>query len=311
MHTIGCDVAVIIYSRGRETCLRRLLADLAHHYRPALLCEGLSCCIWVYAQGYGPAVLASLEGDFAGLIAAQGLVIVPAARPHRCIGEVAAAAFTAVHAGCSYRLAMLMDDDSTYTADPEIDLNLRRAARRFLDQRHRAYSVKLGAARALDFQPFVAGASPIMPFKEKMLWLRRDVLEEVLHLPGFAELSIGEDAVIAALAWRADPLSCFAVSGLATFLHLSFEGPGEPAEVEIGGGYAELVGHGSTDPGTKYDRALRSGVTPYHVLPDLFVPESHPHYAFNGIRDDVASALQRVGGRSPILACGAFAAAGP
>ena len=37
----------------------------------------------------------------------------------------------------------------------------------------------------------------------------------------------------------------------------------------------------------KYDAALRTGITPHHIMPGIFVPEDHRHYAFNGIRDEV------------------------
>jgi hypothetical protein len=46
----------------------------------------------------------------------------------------------------------------------------------------------------------------------------------------------------------------------------------------------------------KYDEALRSGVTPYHVMPDVFVPEDHRHYEFNGVQPEV---MARVEGSEP------------
>ncbi|KAA2236156.1 hypothetical protein [Salinarimonas soli] len=49
--------------------------------------------------------------------------------------------------------------------------------------------------------------------------MSRPVLNAVLALPRFPELSIGENAVIAALAWLPD----HAVDGLAAFRHLGYE----------------------------------------------------------------------------------------
>jgi hypothetical protein len=124
-----------------------------------------------------------------------------------------------------------------------------------------------------------------------MLWVSRAVLDEVLETPRFSTLSIGEDAVIAALAWVGDPAGCFGVYGMGTFLHLGFERPDDLATDDQEGGYAELMGFTGGTAGTKYDEALRAGVTPFHVLPNVFVSEEHPHYEFNGIRSEVASAM--------------------
>jgi len=303
MARIDCDVAIIIYSRGREAGLARLLDDLTRHYGPALEAAGLSCCVWVYAQGYAPDYLDRLDRDFAGPMAANRLVVLAARTPHRRIGEVAHAALQAVHERCRYRLAMLMDDDSVYYPDERVGENLQRAARRFIDRGHRAYSIKLGTSLDLDYKPFVDFSGPIMPFKEKMLWVSRAVLEEALRLPRFSELSIGEDAVIAALAWLRDPNACFAVYGMATFLHLGFERSEEFGDQDMAGGYADLMNFTGDVAGlvqTKYDEALRSGVTPHHILPDVFVPEGHPHFAYNGIREETAARVRRLSQGQPV-----------
>lgn len=300
MPPILSDVAIIIYSRGREAHLARLLDDLAVGFVPALDAAGLTSCIWVYAQGYGPAYLDGLGRRFADQVAARELVVIPSAGIHGRIGEVAEAAIGAVHARSRYRLAMLMDDDSVYAAHPLVDGNLGEAARRFLEEGHRACSIKLGGGDELRYGPFVDLAAPIMPFKEKMLWASRAVLEEALALPRFAELSIGEDAVIAAVAWLAEPRACFAVHGMATFLHLGFEAEGDAAEIP--GGYAELTrppGAPENAPQCKYDEALRTGVTPHGIMPDIFVPKGHPHYAFNGIREEVAARMRAEAERCP------------
>lgn len=295
---IETDVAIVICSRGREACLARLLRDLEHHFAPALEAEGMTCSIWVYAQGYSAAYLDRLPRGIGG--AAPRLVVIPSERPHGRIGDVVETAIRAVHERSSYRLAMLMDDDSVYEPHPAVDANLRAAARRFIDRGDRAYSIKLGPGDRLEYGPFVDLAGPIMPFKEKMLWVGREVLEEVLSVPRFAELSIGEDAVIAALAWLPDPGRCFAVHGMGTFLHLAYEGSAGSGGHDIAGGYAELAKAeaGRPDgisPETKYDRALREGVTPHHVLPTTFVGEGHPHYAFNGIRPEVIRSIRASG----------------
>jgi hypothetical protein len=290
--TVRTDVAVVICSRGRERALLRLLTDLNDRFVPALAQGDLRCSVWVYAQGYPAEYLASLRTAFAGPVAAGTLVITVADRPHGRIGDVVQAALTALNARCRYALAMLMDDDSVYYADPVVDENLHRAARRFIAGRHRAYSIKLGTATALEYVPFVNPAGPIMPFKEKMLWVSREVVEEVLALPRFAELSIGEDAVIAAVAWLPDPESCFGVFGIATFIHIGYEASEEFGGQELPGGYAELMNYKGHPPEAighfgKYDEALKKGITPQHVMPDVFVPEGHPLWEFNGIRDDV------------------------
>jgi hypothetical protein len=297
---IDSDVAIIICSRGREKCLARLLSDLQYHLTPALRAGGLTCCIWVYAQGYSAEYLESLNRKFADLLAAAMLVVIASNYSHTRIGDVVHTAIRAVHQSSQYKLAMIMDDDSVYYHNPVVDTNLFLAARNFIDQGHRAYSIKLGEHYELDYKPFVNLAGPIMPFKEKMLWASRHVLDEVLSVPRFAELSIGEDAVISAVAWLSGPESCFAVYGMATFLHLGFEQSTEFGGKEIEGGYADLMNckdrlSGTASRYAKYDDALRRGVTPHHILPDVFVPEGHPHYEFNGIREELIIRMQTPG----------------
>ncbi|HEX2727387.1 MAG TPA: hypothetical protein VHN20_16315 [Beijerinckiaceae bacterium] len=292
------DVAIVVCSRGREAVLTRLLDDLERAFVPALAAGGLSHCIWVYAQGYAPEFLAGLERRFGAAVAAETLVVSAATRPHARIGDVVDTAIRTVHDGGRYKLAMLMDDDSVYAPHPAVDANIARAARTFIAHGHRAYSIKLGASCALEYQPFVDLAGPIMPFKEKMLWVSRAVLDEVLLTPRFREISIGEDAVIAAVAWLGDPGTCFGVYGMGTFLHLGYEAAPEFGEGDIAGGYAELMNYDGPRPEAvhgKYDEALRTGVTPYHVMPDVFVAEDHPHYIYNGIRAEVIARLRAAG----------------
>jgi hypothetical protein len=292
------DVVIIICSRGREDVLARLLSDLQLGFMPALEAGGLTCCIFVYAQGYAPDYLATLEQRFSEAVRAQKLVVTASSRPHTRIGDVVHTAIRTVHASAHYRVAMLMDDDSVYAADPAVDANVRGAARNLIERGHRAYSIKLGGSYELAYRPFVNLADPIMPFKEKMLWVSRQVLDEVLELPRFIELSIGEDAVIAAVAWLGHPNTCFAVYGMATFLHLGFERSPEFGDQDIEGGYADLMNYKGPVAGAldgKYDAALRTGVTPYHILPDVFVPEDHPRYIYNGIRDEVTVVMRRAG----------------
>jgi hypothetical protein len=295
---IDRDVALIICSRGREDALARLLRDLHRAFTPALDAGGLSHCVWVYAQGYAPEYLTRLRQEFALAVTAQNLVVTVSNRPHTRIGEVVHTAIRTLHANVRYRLAMIMDDDSAYDSHAVVDANIRRAARHFIDHGHRAYSIKLGESYELDYQPFVNLAGPIMPFKEKMLWTSHEVLEEVLRTPRFTELSIGEDAMIAAVAWLPDPDACLAVYGMATFLHLGYERSPEFADQDIEGGYAELMNYkGPADVTShgKYGEALRTGVTPHHIMPDVFVPENHPHYIFNGIRPEVVARMQTAG----------------
>jgi hypothetical protein len=106
------DVAILIYSRGRESLLARLIDDLDRFYMPALESGGLSACAFIYAQNYSRAYLDGLRQRHAGAIAAGRLVLSEAERPHASIGEVFVAAAGAMHQRLDYRLAMLMDDDS-------------------------------------------------------------------------------------------------------------------------------------------------------------------------------------------------------
>jgi hypothetical protein len=292
------DVGILICSRGREEVLARLLSDLARGFAPALAAGGLTHSIFVYAQGYAPDYLDGLRQKFAEAVAARSLVLISAKRPHTRIGDVVHAAIGEVHDKARYKLAMLMDDDSVYDPHPVVDANIRRAARTFIERGHRAYSIKLGATHELAFRPFVDPAGPIMPFKEKMLWVSREVLDEVLETPRFAELSIGEDAVIAGVAWLRDPEACFAVHGIASFLHLGYERPPECGDGDIEGGYAELMNHkgppSEAAPHGKFDAALRTGVTPHHIMPEVFVGEDHPHYIFNGIRPEVIARMRDI-----------------
>jgi hypothetical protein len=288
---IDRDIAIVICSRGREALLRQLLRDLDRAFAPALKAAGLTHCIWVYAQGYAREYLVRLACEFPIAAAAQNLVVCASMREHSRIGDVVHTAVQALHANVRYRLAMIMDDDSVYESHSVVDANVRNAALHFLEYGHRAYSIKLGASYALDYQPFIDPAGPIMPFKEKMLWASREVLDEVLRTPRFPELSIGEDAVIAAVAWLARPDACFGVYGMATFLHLAYERSPAFAEPGVEGGYAELMNYKglAADSSThgKYDEALRTGVTPHHIMPAVFVSEDHPHYIFNGVRTEV------------------------
>ena len=188
---------------------------------------------------------------------------------------------------------MLMDDDSLYRSDAQVDANLVQAARDFLHHDDRAFSIKLGPSRSLEYWPFISVEGPIMPFKEKMLWVSREVMAEALAWPEFAQLHVGEDAVLAALAWRGGADRCFGVFGLATFLHLSFEPDGESDTPPISGGYGELVGYvegRNADPELgKYGAAFRSGIVPYSVLPEIFVGPEHPHHTISGIRPEAVA----------------------
>ncbi len=272
--------------------LARLLYDLRGGFLPALAQGGLSASVFVYAQGYDADDMAALEHAGADATGRQDVVLMVAERPHERIGDVVKTAMERMRERATYRLAMLMDDDSTYDADPQVDANLRNAAQSFLAQGHRAYSIKLGLGRELAYGPFLNPEDPIMPFKEKMMWVSPAVLDAVLDLPRFSELSIGEDAVIAAVAWLADPQACLAVHGLATFLHLGFE---QASGEDVPGGYADLMKY---DPRSgaehgKYDAALRTGVTPFHIMPDVFVPEDHPRFIFNGVRKSLVDKLLR------------------
>jgi hypothetical protein len=284
------DIAIVIYSRGREDLLKRLVDDMDRFYVPALEAGGTSACTFVYAQNYSRAYLDGLRRQFASAIAAGRLVLFEAERAHRCIGEVFTAAARALHARVDYRLAMLMDDDSLYRAEAVVDANLRAAARCFLDHDDRAYSIKLGQSRSLEYWPFIDPRGPIMPFKEKMLWVSRAVMEEALAFPGFAELSVGEDVVLAALAWRGGAEKCFGVFGIATFLHLGFEPDHEAEGAPIIGGYGELVGYDENrNPDLelgKYGEAFRSGIVPFTVMPGIFVGPEHPHHTISGIRPE-------------------------
>lgn len=291
------DIAIVICSRGREEYLTRLLDDIDRAYAPALMAGGLSVCTFVYAQNYTRDYLDALAERFATAIAGGHLILAEPMHPHSRIGDVIVSAVTLLHARVDYRLAMLMDDDSLYRADPQVDANLLQAARDFLDHDNRAYSIKLGQSRSLEYWPFINAEGPVMPFKEKMLWVSRQVLDEMLAFPEFAELSVGEDVVLAALAWRGGAARCFGVFGIASFLHLGFEQDGAVVTPPISGGYGELVGYveGQSEASVedaelgKYAAAYRNGVVPYSILSEIFVGPDHPHHHISGIRPEAVA----------------------
>jgi hypothetical protein len=304
------DIAILIYSRGREVLLARLLDDLERAFVPALEAGGLSVSTFLYAQDYAAPYLDALKLRYAASLASGRLILQVAERPHLCIGEVFVHAAKALNARVQYHLAMLMDDDSLYRAEPQVDANLRRAAQDFLDHEDRAYSIKLGQSRRLDYWPFIDAQGPIMPFKEKMLWLNRAVIEEAVSWPDFATLSVGEDAVLAALAWRGGASRCYGVFGIASFLHLGFEADSSAQDMPMSGGYAALVGFEaqSSDTGAvetthelgKYGPAYASGIVPHHILPQIFVGPEHEHYVFNGIRADAVRRYHASEGFEPV-----------
>lgn len=287
------DIAIFICSRGREDYLARLLDDIDRAFAPALEMGGMSVCTFVYAQNYARTFLDWLEQRFARSIETGRLIVVESQRTHSRIGEVFSTAVAHLHGRVDYRLAITMDDDSLYRPDPQIDANLRQIARAFLDRGDRAYSIKLGQARHVEFVPFLDPARAVMPFKEKMLWVSRDVMDEALAFPRFTDLSVGEDAVLAALAWRGGADRCFGVFGIANFLHLAFEPNGETVTPPIGGGYGELVDYvegRDDDPELgKYGKAFRSGVVPFTVMPDIFVGPEHPDHTISGVRPEAVA----------------------
>ncbi len=145
----------------------------------------------------------------------------------------------------------------------------------------------------MEYWPFIDPNGPIMPFKEKMIWVSRAVMEEALAFPAFATLAVGEDVVLAALAWRGGAEKCFGVFGLGTFLHLGFEPDDESAGLAMGGGYGELVGYDETkhaDPELgKYGAAFRGGIVPHSVMPEIFVGPEHPHHTISGIKPEAVA----------------------
>lgn len=295
---IDRDAVVMICSRGREAVLARLVDDLLGGFLPALAEGGLSASVFVYAQLYPEPFLRGLKARYAEAEADGRLVVVHSERPHTRIGDVVATAIGAMHARLTYRLAMLIDDDSLFTRDPQVEANLRRAAGEFLARGDRCYSIKLGQGRDFAIGAFLDPEGPIAPFKEKMIWVNRAVLDEVLAQPRFAELSIAEDSVITTLAWLGDPAGCRSVYGIASFVHFGVESAPGVEGGEVAGGYADLVGFSgpptAAAPHGKYDEALRSGVTHWHVMPDVFVGPDHPHFIYAGIRQDVVRRLSGV-----------------
>jgi hypothetical protein len=287
------DIAIFVCSRGREDLLTQLLDDIDKGFAPALEAGGLSVCTFVYALAYRPSFLDSLRQRFAASLASGRLIIAEAAAPHSRIGDVFATAAAILHARVDYRLAITMDDDSVYRAAPDIDANLRQAARDFLDRGDRAFSIKLGPARKLEYAPFIDPAGPIMPFKEKMLWVSRPVMEEALAWPAFADLDVGEDVVLAAIAWRGGAERCFGVFGIATFLHLAFETDERADAAPMTGGYGELVGYVEGGPAVddlgKYGKAFRGGIVPFSIMPEIFVGPEHPHHTISGIRPEAVA----------------------
>jgi hypothetical protein len=292
------DIVVMVCSRGREAMLARLLDDLLGGFLPALAEGGWTTSVFVYSQLYGPEHAHKLAARHADAIADGRLIVVPAERLHTRIGDVVHAAITAMHSRLSYRLAMLIDDDSLYTRDPVVEDNLRRAVAAFIECDQHCFSIKLGQERDFAIAPFLDADHPIAPFKEKMIWVSRTVLDDVLALPRFSELSIAEDTVITALAWLRKPEACRAVHGISSFVHLGVETAPGLEGGDIPGGYADIVGFAGPPtaeaPHGKYDEALRSGVTHWHVMPDVFVGPDHPHFIYAGMRADAVRVKARI-----------------
>lgn len=290
---ISADVAILIYSMGREVMLSQLIADMDAAFMPALEAGGVTACTFVYAQQYSAAYIAALRQRHAKAIAAGRLLIVEAPRLHSTIGEVFVAAGEAMHTHVEYKLAMLMDDDSRYRAGQPSDENLRQSAQQFLHQDARCYSIKLGTNDVLEYAPFIDLSGPIMPFKEKMIWVSKAVMDEALSFPALPTLEVGEDVVLTALAWRGDASKCRAVFGIANFRHLAFEPDPDHAGGPINGGYGQLVSYdeaGNADPELgKYGKAFRGGVVPHTVLPDIFVGADHPHHTISGIKPEAVA----------------------
>jgi hypothetical protein len=116
-----------------------------------------------------------------------------------------------------------------------------------------------------------------MPFKEKMLWVSRAVAEEVVALPGFrrSQHRRGRGHRGGRVAARPGGLPVGARD--RDLLHLSYEASAEFGSGDVAGGYADLMNYTGPPPDAthfgKYEEALRRGVTPQHVMPDVFVPE--------------------------------------
>lgn len=291
------DIVVMVCSRGRKGMLARLLDDLLGGFLPALAEGGWTASVFVYSQLYCPDYLDKLAARHADAMADGRLVVVPSERPHTRIGDVVHAAITTMHSQLSYRLAMLIDDDSLYTREPMVEDNLRRAVGAFIGGGQLCFSIKLGQELDFAIGPFLDPDNPIAPFKEKMIWVSRAVLNDVLALPRFSELSIAEDTMITTLAWLRNPEACRSVHGIASFKHLGAETAPGVTGGEIAGGYADIVGFSGPPtaavPHGKYDEALRSGVTHWHVMPDVFVGPDHPHFIYAGLRTDVVKATSK------------------
>lgn len=94
---------------------------------------------------------------------------------------------------------------SRHPRESVVEDNLRRAVAAFVEGGQLCFSIKLGQGQDFALGPFLDPDNPIAPFKEKMIWVSRTVLDDALALPRFSELSIAEDTISRPLHGCATP----------------------------------------------------------------------------------------------------------
>lgn len=285
------DVVFMVCSRGRADMLTRLVTDINYYLAPAVIASGLSYCVSVYAQDYASDWLTEFDDsfDFPLFVENAGGTI------HTTVGNVVQTGVQLLdkqmeskvgHSLFKSKVIVMVDDDSIFVGDARVNSNISRALKEFIDKQHTLYSVRLGSSTTFEMLPLLDASYPVMPGKEKMQWVRPDILMAAITHPRFSDLTIGEDAIVSTVAWTNDPKLCFSLYGIGTFIHLGLEGHLSPVTFELANGLESLP-----EPDEHF--------TPQKMLPDIFVPELHPLHAYYGVRPEVIERM-KTHGRSTV-----------
>ena len=280
------DVVFLLSSRGRPEMLKRVIESVHRFFIPAVTAAGLTYAMGVYAQDYASDWLDDLdaEQDFPFFVVRCDTI-------HLTIGNIVQTAVQTIDqamekkAGYSLfksKVVIMLDDDSIFSGDARVNANVTRALKKFIADQHLLYSVRLGPSTSFELLPLVDASYPVMPGKEKMQWVRPDVLMGAITHPKFSDLTIGEDAIVSTVAWTTDPKLCFSLYGVGTFIHLGLEGHLSPINFELIGGLEALP-----EPTEHFG--------PQRMLPDIFVPETHPLHDYYGVRPEVIERMKQHG----------------
>ena len=277
------DVVFLICSRSRPEMLTTLLDNLHRFFIPAVTAADLSYCVALYAQDYDNRWLDDLDEsqEFPFFVHRCDTI-------HMTIGNVVQTAAQVLdqkmqqrvgHSLFKAKVVIMLDDDSIFAGDARVNANITRALKEFVYHQHLIYSVRLGSSMTFDRIPLLDASYPVMPGKEKMQWVKPEILMAAITHPKFSDLTIGEDAILSTVAWTTDPKLCFSLYGIGTFVHLGLEGHLSPSNFELKAGLELLP-----EPAEHF--------TPQKMLPDIFVPETHPLHDYYGVRPEVIERMK-------------------